>query len=136
MHGMRIQVRREEQERGAGNWRRAGSVAATPAGLCLLFSTPPENEERHAEDKQRRVSHQHREEGKHAGDISQAVERLYSDAAAALFHSVLQRRAEGRNDSITANTLLFPLYLPQLSVAAQLILQTSCRKKFSSAPQL
>lgn len=111
-----------------------GSNTGRP--LFALFN-PSRNEERRAEDKQRRVSHQHREEGKHAGDISQAVKRLYSDAAAALFNSVLQlQRAEGRNDSITANTLLFLLYLPQLSVIAELILQTSCRKKFSSAPQL
>lgn len=135
MYGMRIPVRGEEQVIGGG----PGSVAATPAGrpLFALFN-PSRNEERRAEDKQRRVSHQHRAEGKHAGDISQAVKRLYSDAAAALFSIACfscSVRKE-RNDSITANTPLFPLYLPQLSVTAELILQTGCRKKFSSAPQL
>lgn len=124
------------KEKQEGNWRRVGSAAGTLAGLCLLFSTL-QKRCRSAEDKQCQVSHQHQQEGKHAGDISQAVKRLHSDAAAALFHSVFQLlRVEKRNDSITAYMFIFPVYLPELSVTAKLILQTSRRKKFSSALQL
>lgn len=123
------------KEKREGNWRR-GWVRGSNAGLASVCSFQLLQKRcRSAEDKQCRVSHQHREEGKHAGDISQAVKRLYSDAA--LFHSVLQLlRVEKRNDSITAYTVLFPVYLPQLSVTAELSLQTSCRKKFSLATQL
>lgn len=117
MYGMKIRIRRHKEVIGGGLGQRQERWPA-----CLLFSTL-QKRRRGAGDKQCQVSHQHQEEGKHAGDISQAVKRLHSDAAAALFHSVFQLlRVESRNDSITVGTFLFPVYLPELSATGKVIL--------------
>lgn len=107
---MRIKGRRNKEVIGGGLGRRDERCPS----LCLLFSTL-QKQRCSTEDKQRHVSHQQQEAGKHAGDISPPVKRLHSDAASALFHSVLalpcvekQRFTSSLHDNIPGLPPCFP----------------------------